>query len=101
FNLDTDPLDVGDNNPGDTINSAALDIAVYTVYGLASATLFLDANLAYVGPIITSVYNIDVVSWVADHQLYVTITYLLGDFLVDYVKISGDYSSAGGPNDPT
>ena len=90
-------------NPGDIINSASLYIKV-----LASdffpefAALVLDGIPVFIGEIDTATYNLDVLAWVSDHVLSVQIVRVAGDFTIDYVKLTGDYTPGGpDPRDPT
>jgi len=105
FNLDTDTLAVGTINPGDIINSANLSIAfvddetdTWFFWTWEVASVLLDGTLAEIIPDVdTGLYPMAVnVARLADHALSVTIN-SLGDFSVNGVTLSGDYTPVPEP----
>ena len=125
FNLDTDALDVGDISAGDTITSAMLEICFYDdeeeqmggppYFGATAefADLTIDGTLALDDEEIeTGSMSFDVLSLVSgDHSLDVLLEWLntipsgapwpgapmSGNFEVQSVKLSGDYSAVPVP----
>ena len=125
FDLDADTLDVGNISAGDTINSATLEIVFYDDDDEGAgnpryfsqtaefADLTIDGTLALNDEEIeTGAKSFDVLNLVSgDHSLEVLLTWLdkipsgepwagysaAGDFEVQSVKLSGDYSAAAVP----
>lgn len=109
FDLDDDMLDIGDINAGDTILSAKLTINItdndpddnewwkfeFADLGLDGTNIYNDVE---VDP---GVFSIDVIAFVADHQLNVTIDDIWGNFWVNEISIVGDYETAPVPEPAT
>jgi hypothetical protein len=111
FDLDNDSLAIGDINPGDTIDSASLSITVSDwnpidawdwtdspFWRLEFASLSLDGTaqggIVEVDP---GVFELDVLSWVSDHLLYVTIGNVLGNFSITEMSVGGEYAPVPEP----
>jgi hypothetical protein len=103
FDLDNDALLTGDVNPGDIINSASLYIKVLACdFFPEFAALVLDGIPVFIGEIDTATYDLDVLAWVSDHVLSVQVVRVAGDFTIDYVKLTGNYTPGGpDPREPT
>ena len=111
FNLDDDTLDIGDINLGDIITSATLTIDVTdydpdtTIATFEFADLYSDGSTIYTNhEVNTGIFTLNVITWVADHQLNVTISdvhnYDLltpGNFLVSQISLAGEYETAAAP----
>ena len=96
FNLDSDILDIGDINAGDTINYASLWFRSYDDRDGAEYTnITLDMSYGVNGwevdPGIWGFGNITALV-VGDHLLNLTFTRLSGDFGIDWVRLFGDYT---------
>jgi hypothetical protein len=87
FDLDNDILDIGDINSGDTITSATLQIKFWDmgdlcdIFFLESTDLTIDEDLSIENyEVDTGIYDQDVLSYVDDHRLNVTLDNLRGSF---------------------
>lgn len=111
FDLDNDSLAIGDINPGDTVLSASLSITVSDWnpidpgdwmdnewWRLEFADLSLDGTvLADNVEVDPGVFSLDVISWVSDHLLHVTISNVLGNFSVTEMSVGGEYNPVPEP----
>jgi hypothetical protein len=119
FDLDNDILDVGDVNPGDTILTAQLGVTICDPEGdfgqppfewflefadlsLDGTTVFDNVEVDTGGP-----YFLDVLAWVTDHVLNVTISDVHGggplgpypgNFWVTEMTVSGEYAPIPEPS---
>ena len=114
FNLDTDTLATGDINAGDIINSVNMSIDFWDegdtedICSLEFADLLLDGAYVFNDvEISTSTFTLDVLTWVADHQLNVTISnvqsdlfWIPGSFYVTEISLDGDYTEATASTTP-
>jgi len=100
FNLDNDNLLFGDINPGDTINSAFLNIGFYDdldIFKAEFGDVLTDSLLRWDNfevDILDSLCSINVLGQVVDdHILYLTIERNYGDFGVAGAEITGCYTT--------
>jgi len=101
FDLDNDNLLLGDINPGDTINSALLNVLFwddeFDFIQKEFGNVITDGSVVWSDvelDILDSFCSIDVLAYVVnDHQLNLTIQRNRGDFKVIGAEISGCYTT--------
>jgi len=104
FDLNNDLLTPGDINPGDTILNATLGFAVKDNLDAVWEWFFPEKfdvvvdTVKEFSNISLGTRTLDVLAQVlVDHTLNVQITSKQGDFVVDYVKVSGEYAPVPEP----
>lgn len=105
FDLDNDALALGNINPGDTIHSASLRIGITDddptdrhIWNLEFSRILVDGTTVYGSGLLGDEVDqgdmfFNVISWVSDHKLNVTIKDVLGSFRVDTMEVFGEYDS--------
>ena len=109
FDLDNDSLDMGDINSGDKITSATLQIKFWDIgdlcdiFFLESTDLSIDSSFIKNFEVDAGIYEQEVLAYVDDHILNVTLGNLSGSFCwpanfwVCEMSVSGEYTPVPEP----
>jgi len=106
FDLVDDVFVYGDVNTGDFINTARLYVEITDDDGnscfdleLERADFYVDGDMIFNDIEVNSgLFSLNVISWVSDYMLYVTIDDVEGDFLVNRMAVGGDYTPVPEPS---